>query len=79
MVYKRVLLKLLSICLNKQSQYFKLYIVKDYFNDTITGKKYYNRLKPEFAVEPTDKNCGRSLSSDHSGYCVNRMININPR
>ena len=28
---------------------------------------------------PTDKICGRSLSSDHSGYCVNRMINKNPR
>jgi len=36
-------------------------------------------LKPAFAVVPTDKICGRSLSSDHSGYCViNRMINKNP-
>jgi hypothetical protein len=27
-------------------------------------------LKPAFAVVTTDNICGRSLSSDHSGYCV---------
>jgi len=37
-------------------------------------------FKGAFAVVPTDTICGRSLSSDHSGYCViNRMRNKNPR
>jgi hypothetical protein len=43
---------------------------------TVTfGAKYLTGM----AVVPTDKICGRSLSSDHSRYCViNRMINKIP-
>jgi hypothetical protein len=37
-------------------------------------------IKLAFAVVPTDKICGRSLSLDLSGYCaINRMINKNSR
>jgi len=37
-------------------------------------------FKAAFAVVHRDKICGRSVSSDHSGYCViNRMINKHPR
>jgi hypothetical protein len=45
------------------------------FNNT-RQRKY--GLKWHIAVVPTDNMCGRSFSSDHSGYCViNRMINKN--
>jgi hypothetical protein len=46
--------------------------------------KYFNHSRVNdvekiFVVVLTEKMCDRSLSSDLSGYCVIRMININPR